>query len=315
MKAPSLVERAITDWPAKIVCLVLALLLFLFYRMSTLDQRYFSVPLSVEANGNFAPASTYPKMVKIRLRGETDSIYPILESDITASIDLSRFDAEGEVRIPVRAHLSGTALGIDPLEVTVDPAEVKIRLERRLTKKVPVNPDFGGFPETGFELTGYTVKPSTVEISGPRSVLAKLAAVSTETIDLSGRSGNFSGTALLLNGNPLVDFAGNERVEYDVGVEPTTYVRAFTDIPILLTGLPAGLEATGSLPAGTLRLRGTNSELSAYVLPFDILSVDCSNVSAPGIYSLPVQVARPGSFDVVETTPAEVQIQFGRREG
>lgn len=310
MKAPSLVERAIVDWPAKIVCLVLALLLFLFYRMSTLDQRYFSVPLTVESNGNFAPASTYPKMVKIRLRGETNSIYPILESDVTASVDLARFDAEGEVRVPIRAHLSGTALGIDPLEVTVDPPEIKLRLEHRVSKKVPINPDFRGFPETGFELTGYTVNPSTADISGPRSTVAKIATVTTDSVDLSGRSANFSGTALLLNTNPLVELSGGERVEYNVAIEPTTYVRSFSDIPILLSGLDPRFEVVGELPSGTLRLRGTNSELSAYVLPFDILSVNCVNVSEAGVYSLPIQTASPDIFDVVESTPTEIQLTF-----
>ncbi len=310
MKAPSLVERALVDWPAKIVCLVLALLLFLFYRMSTLDQRYFSVPLAVESNANFAPASTYPKMVKIRLRGETDSIYPILESDITASVDLARFDAEGEVRVPIRAHLSGTALGIDPLEVTVDPPEIKVRLEHRISKKVPVNPDFRGFPETGFELTGYTVNPSTADISGPRSAVSKIATVTTDAVDLSGRSANFSGTTLLLNANPLVELAGGERVEYNVAIEPTTYVRSFSDIPILMSGLDSRFEPVGELPSGTLRLRGTNSELSAYVLPFDILSVNCVNVNQGGVYSLPVQVSASDSFDVVESSPTEIQITF-----
>lgn len=310
MKAPSLVERAIEDWPAKIVCLVLALLLFLFYRMSTLDQRYFSVPLTVESNETLAPASTYPKMVKIRLRGETDSIYPVLESDVTASVDLSRFDGEGEVRVPVRAHLSGTALGIDPLEVSVDPAEIKVRLEHRTSKKVPINPDFRGFPETGFELTGYTVNPAAAEVSGPRSAVAKIAAVTTDAVDLSGRSANFTGTALLLNANPLVDLAGGERVEYSVAIEPTSYVRSFSDIPILLSGLDPRFELIGELPSGTLRLRGTNSELSAFVLPFDILSINCVNVERPGVYSLPVQVSVPNSFDIVENAPTELQLSF-----
>lgn len=312
MKAPSLVERALEDWPAKIVCLVLALLLFLFYRMSTLDQRYFSVALVVESNGEFVPATTYPRTVKIRLRGETDSIYPIQEGDVTASIDLAKFTAEGDVRVPVRAHLSGTALGIDPLEVTVEPAEVSLRLEHRVAKKVPVNPDFRGFPETGFELTGFTVNPATVEVSGPRSSMAKIASIATESVDLSGRSSNFSGSALLLQGDQLVSVSGTGRVEYNVAIEPTTYVRSFTDIPIQLDSLDPAFVCEDTIPSGTLRLRGTNSDLSEYVLPFDILKIYCGNVSESGVYSLPIQVSAPTKFEVVESTPSEAQLSFRR---
>lgn len=313
MKAPSLAERLLEDWPAKIVCLVLAFLLFLFYRMSTLDQRYFSVPLTVDTNGEFIPASTYPSMVKIKLRGEADSLYPIQENDISASIDLTRFAAEGEVRVPVRTHLSGSALGIDPLEVDVEPAELILRLEHRVAKKVPVTPDFKGFPETGFELTGYSIQPSEVELSGPRSVMAKIAAVTTEGVDLSGRSSNFTGTSRIADTAPLVSLSGSGRVDYSVAIEPTTYVRAFSSVPIVLESLSQDFESAGDLPEGSLRLRGTNSDLSSFALPFDVLKVDCSNVTAAGVYSLPVTVSAPGRFEVVESVPSEVQLTFRRK--
>ena len=41
MTVKKLTEKLLENWPAKIVCLALALLLFLFYRMSTLDERFF----------------------------------------------------------------------------------------------------------------------------------------------------------------------------------------------------------------------------------------------------------------------------------
>jgi len=200
------------NWPAKIICLTLSLMLFLFYRMSTLEQRYFSVPLLVETNGDLVPATAYPRMVKIGLRGEADSIYPILEDDIVASIDLSGFTKEGEYRVAVQTRIKGTALDIEPLEVSVEPVEISLRVEHRMVKKVPVTPNFRGYPEAGYEFTGYTVDPSIVEVSGPRSTVEKISEVLTESIELSGRNTSFDGVISGVNRNNLLSISGQGKI-------------------------------------------------------------------------------------------------------
>lgn len=313
MNIKSLTDRAFENWPAKIVCLALSLLLFLFYRMSTLEERYFSVPLGLETNGDLVPASSYPRTVKITLRGENDRIYPILEQDVVAFVDLSRFTKEGEYRVGIQTRLSGTALEVSPLEVSVDPAEITLRVEHKVVKKVPVTPSFKGYPEAGYEFSGYSVNPAILEIAGPRSASEKILDLVTETIELSGRNASFSGEVQLINRNSLVSIAGPQKIMYQVNIEQTTLIRNFENVPFFFENLDESLEVIPSIVSGSLQLKGAQKDLSGLTLPPNALTVLCENITEPGVYSLPVHVIIPGQFEALTSAPLELQITVQSR--
>jgi len=301
------------NWPAKIICLTLSLMLFLFYRMSTLEQRYFSVPLLVETNGDLVPATAYPRMVKIGLRGEADSIYPILEDDIVASIDLSGFTKEGEYRVAVQTRIKGTALDIEPLEVSVEPVEISLRVEHRMVKKVPVTPNFRGYPEAGYEFTGYTVDPSIVEVSGPRSTVEKISEVLTESIELSGRNTSFDGVIAGVNRNNLLSISGQGKINFRVGISQTTLIKSYDDVPFYFENLDPALQIETDVVSGSLQLKGTQTDLDTWTLPYNALTVLCENVTGPGVYSLPVRTIIPLPYEVIKSTPGEIQLTVKRK--
>jgi len=115
MNSRELLVKITDKWPAKILSLAAALLIFVFYKMSTLETRPFSAPLRIDSANEMVPASSYPQAVKINLRGENRNIYPILEEDIEAYIDLNKYSSEGTYRIPIQIRKKGSALGIEPL--------------------------------------------------------------------------------------------------------------------------------------------------------------------------------------------------------
>jgi YbbR domain-containing protein len=127
-----LLAKITENWPAKVLSLALAIIIFLFHRMNVLENRVFSASLGIES-GNMAAASSYPRTVRVKVRGEKDSIGSILEEDIEVYLDLKRFSEEGTHRVPLQFRKMGTALGIDPLEITIDPPEIVLDLEKRET--------------------------------------------------------------------------------------------------------------------------------------------------------------------------------------
>ncbi len=306
-------ERLVDNWPAKIICLTLSLLLFLFYRMSTLEQRFFSVPLVIESNGELVPASTYPRMVKIALRGETNSIAPIREDDVVAYIDLAQFSREGDYKVGVRTRLKGTALDVEPLEVTTEPMEIAMRLELRIVKQVPVTPSFKGYPEAGYEFSGYTITPQSVDIAGPRSIVEKIDDIVTETIELTGRNSSFNGFVQLVNRNPLVSLSGDGRGQYQLKIDQATLIRTFEDLPLFFQDLDNDFEIVNTVTTGSLQIKGTQMQLSAWVPDESVLSILCSNVTAPGVYILPVTVNIPEPFEVLKAAPGELQLTVRRK--
>lgn len=313
MTIKNLTDKALENWPAKIVCITLALLLFLFYRMSTLEERFFSVPLEIETNGDLVPASSYPRMVKIGLRGETDNIYPILDSDIVAFLDLTPYTKEGEFRVAIQTRLKGTALDVSPLEISVEPVEILMRVEHRMVKKVDVTPAFKGYPEAGFEFSGYSLNPSVVEVSGPRSAVEKIGDMVTEPIELSGRNESFDGTVPLVNRNSLIGVSGGGKVEYLVTINQTTLVKNFDDVPFFFENLDPAFDVETDKVSGSIQLKGTQTDLADWTLPENALTILCENVTEPGVYSLPVRTIIPQPYEVIASSPEQIQLTVKRK--
>lgn len=211
MTGRKLLERSLANWPAKVVCLAAASVLFVFYRVTTLQERFLSVPLEVEPPPGLAIAAPYPQTVRVTVRGEEGRIRPIREEDFRASVDFGSFHGEGRARLEVKVERAGEALDVEPLAVRVDPAEVTFRLERQAEKVVEVTPNLVGSPARGFDLVQQNLNPAGVRVRGPRSLVAGLGGLTTEEIDLNGRSEDFSVTARLVLANPLLQAPGGGR--------------------------------------------------------------------------------------------------------
>ena len=115
MRSKGLFKRLLSKWPVKVLSLAAALLLFFFYRLNRLEDRYISVPLTVSMNDEYVLASQSPRSVRVTLRGEANALASIQEDDVRASLDLNAFRVEGHYRAPVQMERTGTALGVDPL--------------------------------------------------------------------------------------------------------------------------------------------------------------------------------------------------------
>jgi YbbR domain-containing protein len=201
-------------WPVKILSVAAALILFVFYKMNTLESRSFSVPLQVENANELVPASLFAQTVRVSLRGEANSIFPIQEGDIEAYIDLGKYSSEGTYRIAVHTRKKGSALGVEPLEVSADPTEVHLMLEKKLRQDISVTPVFRGSVAEGYELTAYSITPEAITAEGPGSIMETIKEFKTATIDLEGRYEDFNVIINILNNEPLVEIQGNRMIEY-----------------------------------------------------------------------------------------------------
>ncbi|HOX31521.1 MAG TPA: CdaR family protein [Spirochaetales bacterium] len=306
-------ERLTRDWPAKILSLAAALLLFFFYRLNRLEDRYLAVPLEVAQGEEYSPSSQLPRSVRIVLRGESNAIFSIQEGDVRASLDLSGYRSEGVYRAAVRIEKRGSALGVDPLEIKAEPSEVAVGIERRVSRVVPVTPSFRGFLEPGFELASFEIQPAEVEIDGPASAVGRVADVATDFVELSGRSADFSVKVKLVKKDALVSFAGIDQAEFRAVVRKSLATRTFDRLPILPVGLDPALELAEPLPAGSIRIRSAGGAAAAaadFTPTPGALSVDLSSARKPGTYVLPVLAVLPDGYAVERYEPQELAVQL-----
>jgi hypothetical protein len=305
------------NWHVKALSVALAIILFVFHRTSLLENRFFSVPLRVELNGNLVPASSYPRMVRITLRGEANSIYPILEDDIDAYLDLTpaRYNIEGRHRAPVKIRKEGTALGVEPLEIEVDPPEVSIELDRKISKYVPLMANLQGKVAEGYELVSYTLTPTQVVVDGPLRLMSSLSEISTDVIELGGRTDDFTTTVHIMNRDPLLVIRGDGITEFRGLVRKYIMIRNFEGLPIGIRGLSEEFEGMLVVETGDVRIEGPQSEIESFEPGEGILYLDCSQIAASGVYTLPVQADIPQFFTVIRSDPAYVVVKAEFRDG
>jgi len=196
-------------WPAKALSIALAVVLFIFHRMSTLEERFFSVPLIIRSSDNLIPAKSYPRMIRVNLKGNSNAIYSILDDDIETYIDLSKFQSPGDYRAEIKILKKGTALGIDPLQVRVDPPEIILSLDYKISKRVPLAVSLINSPESGYFLRSSTLNPTHVTIDGPLQIVSTITELYTDLVDQSGRNDDFVVQVNILNPNPLIMIRGN----------------------------------------------------------------------------------------------------------
>jgi YbbR domain-containing protein len=304
-----LLVKVVENWPAKGLSIALAIILFVFHRMSMLEDRFFSVPLILETSSNLVPASSYPRMIRVSLRGDANSIYPILEDDIEVYLDLTKYTKEGRYRAPVQVRKKGTALGINALEISVDPLEVSLDLDQKISKLVPVTPNFRGYLEPGYELASYSLSPNQVVVDGPLKAMNGLSGLLTEFIELDGRRENFSNTVRIMNRDPLLIIRGDGTTEFRGFIQELLMIRTLEDMPLTARNLDERLTVELETGTGSVRVEGEQLELEAYEPSAFALFLDYSGIGQEGSYTLPVQAELPEGIALIQCDPEEVTVQ------
>jgi len=299
--------KLIDNWPVKVLSVALALALVIVYRVSTLSTRTLTVPLAVETSHALIPASDFPASVRVTLRGEGDGIDLIADGDIEAFIDLSRHEFEGWYRSPVQIRRRGTALEVEPLEISVNPLEVSVMLDRRINMVLPVSAPVQGSVASGFDLVSHSIMPAEVSVSGPQSILGDITGVTTSPVILEGRSSDFAVQVSVINPSPLLSI-GDGTAEFRGVVRPAVPVRTIEGIPILLTELAPGLATDWAGRTGSVRIEGSWDRIDAFSPGPGFLSVDGSAVPGPGTHELPVRISLPAGFTLIRQDPESLTL-------
>ncbi|MFP4363438.1 MAG: YbbR-like domain-containing protein [Spirochaetia bacterium] len=308
MKNSGLLERLIRNWPVKVLAIAAAILVFLFHRFTTLEERYFSVPLEIEVNNEFVVSGDHPSMARVTIRGKGNTIFNIIEEDVSAVADLTQIETEGVFRVPVELETRGAAQEAGAIEFRVEPVEITVTIEPKVTRSLNVVPQLTGFPPSGYELNATLVTPNSVTVEGPASIVNELPMISTEEIDLTGKSNDFTARVRLIQPESSIVFPGGNTVEVQIEIDEQVLLQTYDNIEIVFIDLPEDLTFTEMPRQGTVRIQGPQSVLSQFRRSNIQLVVDCSDIDSPGTYVLPVRIEAPRGIIVLSYSPMEIRV-------
>ena len=306
-----IIER---NWPAKIISLVAAVILFLFYRATNLEERFFSVPLNLILNESYAVTSTVPSSVKVSLRGAEESIFLILEDDIEVYADFSEHSSEGQFRAPVKFRKTGSAKNIEELEIRLDPPEIILELERKISKSVKIEPLLKGFPQKGYELDQYILSTEVALVEGPASHVEQLEYIQTDEIDIEGRNEDFYVRTRLDIQDPYLSFPSGDTVGFQGVITETVILKTFEDIGLIYIDLPPELTIAGQEIMGSIRVQGKQLLLESTASNDFALTADCGDITGPGEYSIEISPIVPAGVAVLRYSPDQMNVSVVRME-
>jgi len=251
-----------SDPSLRIASLILAVMIWMYVRGEEKPVQVFTVPLEIEGiPRDLAVAGESPDSVTVRVRAPDATLKNLSPGRFEAKIVLSD-PKPGEMTIPLAGGDVRAPMGVEVLQV--EPRSVALRLERRVTREVPIGVRVKGRVAAGFEYDGYTVRPDRVRVEGPEGIVSQVREALADVIDVTGRSANFETPVALApdrSGVRIVDGAG---VVAQVRVRPERITRVFTGIR-LEPGFPTGSQHPVRLQPSsiTVELKATRDVLDA----------------------------------------------------
>ena len=201
----------------KVVSLALAILLWIALNSEPKSEIGLRVPLEFRNSPKGVEVLGETNTVDVRLSASSSIVKRIDASEVTASIDLSDW-AAGERTYSLSESNLSVPFGVAVAKIT--PNKIRLRFEQTARKIVSVHARILGKPAEDHILTSVVCQPDKVELEGPASHLAPLESISTDSLDISGRSSTFSARLHLYIDDPLVRLATDQETRVEVTIMP-----------------------------------------------------------------------------------------------
>ena len=136
MNTKHLLDKILDKWPAKVICLVIAIFLYFFHQASLIDSKTLVVPLQIIENGMVMHMGDTPSSVSVVVRAGDEAIKTIQPADITASINLNTITEKGSYKLPVKITLSEDLMAYDPFEVKLKENYITVSVDKKTIKYI-----------------------------------------------------------------------------------------------------------------------------------------------------------------------------------
>ena len=309
MSIKKLIEKAGDNILAKVLCIVAAVLIYLFHQITLLETKTITVPLDVIADGMMMPVSELPPYIKVQVRTKPEYIPSIVPANITASLNLNYYTEAGALTVPVSITLTPDLLPLDPLEVIVKPEKIPVSLDKKELAYIPVTPAVSGEAANGYTVQSITVSPSSVKVIGAAALLQNIAAVYTEKINIKGAATDFSATVKLDNIIQTLKVLPESDFKVSIDIEPVMADKQFRGIVPTVVNLRSNLTLKGTLAPLSFKLKGPQTAMENFTVTSDMALIDCQQVQEAGKHTVPVRLALPAGIRIADKEPEALTIE------
>ena len=314
MSKRSLIERLLDKWPAKIICLIISIFLYIFHQTSVIDKRNIAVPLKIVENGLVMHVGKVPSSISVVVRGNNSDIKSVVPSDFEATVTLDDITEKGDYIVPVKISLSEKLMEFDPFEVKLKKQQVEISVDLKEIKYVELVPSVVGEVAHGYTISSIEMTPSFVEISGAKSLLDKVSYINTTKINVSNAKNTFSSECNFIQVSKNIKIEDVDSAKATVIISALEYEKKFENNNVKIVNLDDEFEIVSNIPKVNIILKGPMPELETYEPDNGFVQIDCSSVKNEGTYSLPVKINYPKNFKLISKSFDKINLKVSKNE-
>jgi YbbR domain-containing protein len=263
-------------------------------------QLFLVLPSDVELSNDLR------EEVDVTLRGSQRVLSALKAGDVVLNFDASTLQpgthlvrlAPQNVRLEVPEGVNPESVQIERIE----PASIKLQLERRIEREFVVSVPVEGKPVEGYELIGVASVPNRVRVRGPESHVNALQKVQTEPITLDGRATGFNVAQVVVDIPDPKVVPVETAVDVQVQIGEARAEKTLSDVAVQASaGTPQPARAS-------VTLRGPRSDIERLrAADIKLLLVETTDGRPQPRLQLP-----PGldaRIELIATTPAEFAIK------
>lgn len=173
----------------KLASIVLAVILWAYISSSKSGEVKFKLPVNFSGlEENYIVSKISHKYVVVEIKGNKDDLKNINSKNIKLQVDLTNAEPGDYSSYKIQYQKIDFT---DDFKVELYPEEVKLLLEKKVTREIPVIPIYSGYADKGFMAGKIRVNPEYIKITGPASVIKNISLVHTEPISVEDRNSTF----------------------------------------------------------------------------------------------------------------------------
>lgn len=220
------------DWAAKLLSLLVAAAVWTWVQSGLLVDVRLRADVQYVWPEGLVRYEEVPTTIALTVQGPQAQVRRLERQRPVIHVDLAE-STEGTTTVDFGAQpIKGIPEGIRVVHYS--PPSIEIRLERRMSRRVPVRVALAGEPPTGYKLLSAKAAPTTVELSGPRSLVRALTDLPTEPVDLSELKESRALSVPLNLSSRALSVDGSASVQVSVNIEAVVADRHFPEARVEL---------------------------------------------------------------------------------
>lgn len=282
-----------------VAMVLIAICLLVFWPDSSLQETEIFVPAVL---GGLPAGLTFSgtplKGIEVRVRTSKSILATLPDLELRYQLDLSAVDV-GIQSIRLEKERIAMPRGVSILEL--EPIAWTVRIEKEISKQLPVVVNLTGKPAAGFSVTAAVARPPRVTLKGPETVLGPLMEVMTKPIEIDGLTEAFKKEIALALAQNLELIDPPESMLAEISILEKIVSKQFADIPIAGNASdydyriqPAHINITVQGPAHVLEKLDPATDIA--------VAVDLKDLS-PGVYERRASITLPVKTTLVGVEP------------